>query len=48
MGEQKQFITIVGPTVRSIINEANESNVKKEEVVTIMESNGYYYLIYCR
>lgn len=46
MEEEKKWDIIIGATMRSIISQANELKIKKEEVVHIIESQGYYYLIY--
>lgn len=46
MEEEKKLDTIIGATIRSIINQANELEIKKEDIVHIIESQGYYYLIY--
>jgi hypothetical protein len=33
-------------TVRELVNNANELNIQREDIVTILQENGYYVLIY--
>jgi hypothetical protein len=45
MGE-KTMKVIWGMNVRHIINLANEKNIKKEDIVSLLKEGGQYILIY--
>lgn len=45
---KKALYTIVADTIRELVDLANDKSIKKEEIVTINNSNGLYYLIYYR
>lgn len=45
MGE-KTMKVIWGMNVRHIINLANEKNIKKEDIVSLLKEGGQYILVY--
>ena len=45
MGE-KTMKVIWGMNVRHIVNLANEKNVKKEDIVSLLKEGGQYVLVY--
>ena len=46
MKEKRVLTCIVGPTVRSIIQQANELEIKKEDIINMFALGGQIYLIY--
>lgn len=44
--EEKVMSALTDTTVRGIVKSANELGIKKEDVVTILEKNGQFILIY--
>ena len=49
MGEvkkEKQMSVLIDTTIRGIVNIANTSDIKKEDIVTLLKENGQYMLIY--
>lgn len=42
----KIMSTLYGDTVRSIVRQANERKIKKEDVVTLIKEAGMFILIY--
>ena len=48
MEEEKVKVmnTLYGDTVRSIVRQANERKIKKEDVVTLIKEAGMFILIY--
>lgn len=37
---------IYAPTIRSIVEQANEIGIQREDIVSILENEGQYVLIY--
>ena len=47
MGEKNKVMTcIVGQTIRSIISQANELGIPREDIVNIFTLSGQIYLVY--
>lgn len=47
MGKEKKILTcIVGPTVRSIIQRANELEIQREDIINMFALGGQVYLCY--
>ena len=47
MSEKKKVMTcIIGQTIRSIISQANELGIPKEDIVNIVTLGGQIYLVY--
>lgn len=46
MGEVKKLNVIVTGTIRGIVRQANEENIKKEDIVTILKDRDQFILIY--
>ena len=42
----KIMVCIVGPTVRNIIEQANQLGIQKEDIVSMFALGGQIYLIY--
>jgi hypothetical protein len=45
-GENKMMLLITGVTMRSVVNQANELGVQKEDIVQLCHIAGQIYLIY--
>lgn len=45
-GENKMMLLITGATMRSVVNQANELGVQKEDIVQLFHMAGQIYLIY--
>lgn len=45
-GENKMMMLITGVTMRSIVSQANELGVQKEDIVQLFHMSGQIYLIY--
>jgi hypothetical protein len=45
-GENKMMLLITGVTMRSVVNQANELGVQKEDIVQLFHIAGQIYLIY--
>lgn len=37
---------MAAPTIRAIVRFANEENIKREDIVTIIKDNGQFLLLY--
>ena len=46
MGDNKVMTCITENTVRALIKDANELNIKKEDIVNMFPLGGQIYLIY--
>lgn len=47
MEKEKRVLTcIVGPTVRSVIQQANELEIQKEDIISMFALGGQVYLCY--
>lgn len=46
MTKEKLMTCIIGQTVRSIINQANELEITKEDIVSMFALGGQIYLVY--
>lgn len=49
MGEEKKvrlMYAIYAPTIRGIVEQANELGIQKEDIVSILENEGQYVLTY--
>lgn len=44
--ERKMMLLITGSTMRSIVNQANEIGIQKEDIVELFHMAGQIYLIY--
>lgn len=43
---QKVMIAFTSSTIRGIVDYANEKGISKEDIVSLLEVKGQYYLIY--
>lgn len=46
MAKEKLMTCIIGQTVRSVINQVNELEIAKEDIVNIFALGGQIYVIY--
>lgn len=45
-GRARALMTLYNPTIRGLVNAVNVESIAKEDIVTILESNGQYVLLY--
>lgn len=49
MGEEKKvklMYAIYAPTIRGIVEQANEIGIQREDIVSLLENEGQYVLVY--
>lgn len=44
--EHKLLHAIRGRTIRELVDKTNELGIQREDVVTILQENGYYVVLY--
>lgn len=44
--EKSQIQVLIANNVRQLVSEANQRGIKKEHIISIIERNGEYILIY--
>ena len=44
---EEKINVIVAPTIRSLVTKANEKKLTKDAIISIVNDNAQYVLIYC-